>query len=250
MTPEAVDRNVFAQYADKAEQKYTYENGIRMINLKEVTITAKPKSKYKSIYYDEPDYSFTEEDLDKLHLSTMEDFYNILRRAGIRIINGRIEIGGPKSFLLSASPFVLIDGFPASLDDINVSTIGQIDILKNASIFGMRGSNGAIIIYSKDWENLPPKVQPHVKFVTPLGYQKPVEFYSPKYDTPKARKNSAPDLRTTIYWQPVVRVDDTGKASFDFYTADSETTYTVILEGIASEGKIIHKEQKIARNAK
>jgi hypothetical protein len=254
VTQEAIDRNVFAQYTDKAEQKYTYENGIRMINLKEVTITAKPKSRYKSIYYDEPDHSFTEEDLEKLHLNTTEDIYNVLRRVpGIRIINNgkivEIQIRGQRSLLLNNSPIVLMDGFPVSIDDIPVQTIGQIDILKNASMFGMRGANGAIIFHSKEGKVPPRREQPHVKFVTPLGYQKPVEFYSPKYDTPKARENSAPDLRTTIYWQPVVQVDHKGKAFFDFYTADSETTYTVILEGITSEGKIIHKEQKIMGNA-
>ena len=250
MAPETIDRDVFTQYADKAEQKYTYENGRRMIQLSEVTVTATQKPKHESVYYGEPDYSFTEEDLDKLHLNTIEDIYDILRRVpGIRIINGRIEIGGPKGSRLNSSPLVLIDGFPGSFSDISPQLIGQIDILENASVFGMRGANGAIFIYTKDVKNRPPKEQPHVKFITPLGYQKPVEFYSPKYDTPEARKNSGSDLRTTIYWQPVVRGDNTGKASFDFYMADSETTYTVILEGITSEGKIIHSEQKIARNA-
>jgi hypothetical protein len=248
---EAIDRNVFARYVDKAEQKYAYENSMRMIHLREVTVSAKRKSRHESVYYNEPDYSFTEEDLDKLHPNTTEDLYDILRRVpGIRVVGGQIEIRGKNSLNLDNSPLILIDGFPGFLYEINVPNIAQIDILKNASIFGMRGSNGAIIIYTKEGKIPPSREQSHVKFVTPLGYQKPVEFYSPKYDTPEARENSEPDLRTTIYWQPVIRVDHTGKASFDFYTADSETTYTVILEGITSEGKIIHKEQKITRNAK
>ena len=83
-----------------------------------------------------------------------------------------------------------------------------------------------------------------------MGYQVPVEYYAPKYDTPQAIENPALDLRTTIHWQPNVQTDDAGKASFDFYTADSETTYTVTVEGVADNGAIIQKEGKIVRKVR
>jgi len=250
---EAIDRNVFAQYADKAEQKYTYEHGMRMIHLKEVTITAvaKRNPEYSSVYYETPDYSVTEADIDKSHPNTTEDIYNLLRRIpGVRIIGNHIEITPPNGSRLNRSPMIYVDGWPESITDIVPQNIAQIDVLKNASILGMRGANGAIFIYTKIGEARLPSEQPHVKFITPLGYQKPAAFYSPKYDIQKVRENSEPDLRTTISWKPDVEVNHSGKASFDFYTADSETTYTVILEGITSDGKIIHEEQKITRNDK
>ena len=78
-----------------------------------------------------------------------------------------------------------------------------------------------------------------------MGYQQPVEFYAPKYDTPEKRNAPVPDLRTTIYWQPVVHADEQGKASFEFYTADEQTSYTVIIEGLADDGSIIGKESKL-----
>ena len=56
-------------------------------------------------------------------------------------------------------------------------------------------------------------------------------------------------MRTTIYWKPDVLIDDKGNAKFDFYSADSKTSYRIILEGITSNGKIIYKEQKITREA-
>jgi len=249
---ERIDRNVFAQYTDKAEQKYTNEHGMREIYLKEVTITATAKRnpEYQSVYYSTPDYSVTEEDIDKSHPNTTEDIYNLLRRIpGVRIINNHIEITPPNGSRLKRSPIIYVDGWPESITDIIPQNIAQIDVLKNASILGMRGANGAIFIYTKKWEDRPPAEQPNVKFVTPLGYQKPAEFYSPKYDTQGTRENREPDLRTTIYWNPNVRIADKGNAKFDFYTADSETTYTIILEGITSNGKIIYKEQKITRDA-
>jgi len=252
VTEEAIDRNVFSQYVNKAEQKYTNENGMRMIQLKEVTITATAKRnpEYSSIYYETPDYSVTEEDIDKSHPNTTDDIYNLLRRIpGVRIINNHIEITPLNGSRLNRSPIIYVDGWPESISDIIPQNIAQIDVLKNASILGMRGANGAIFIYTRKGEIRLPTEQPHVKFVTPLGYQMPVEFYSPKYDTPEARENSELDLRTTIYWKPDVQTDDKGIAEFDFYTADSPSTYLVVIEGVTSDGKIIHKEQKIMRNA-
>ena len=83
------------------------------------------------------------------------------------------------------------------------------------------------------------------KTVQPLGYQQPAAFYAPKYDTPEKRIAPVTDLRTTIHWQPDVRTDSLGIAFFDFYTADTETSYTVVIEGITTDGKIIRQEGKL-----
>jgi len=77
----------------------------------------------------------------------------------------------------------------------------------------------------------------------PLGFQKPAEFYAPKYDTPT--QNTKPDLRTTIHWQPSLTTDETGTANFSFYTADTPGTYTVVIEGVTDDGKIVYKRDKI-----
>jgi uncharacterized protein YfaS (alpha-2-macroglobulin family) len=76
--------------------------------------------------------------------------------------------------------------------------------------------------------------------LTPLGYQLPVEFYSPKYDTQESIDNPKPDLRTTIYWNPNVVTDEEGNTKVDFYTADDPATYSVIIEGVSDDGKLIH----------
>ena len=78
----------------------------------------------------------------------------------------------------------------------------------------------------------------------PLGYQLPVEFYSPKYDTQEKIDDSKPDLRTTIYWKPNVMTDNEGNAKLDFYTADDSGTYSVVIEGVSEDGKLIHYQGK------
>ncbi len=251
MAQESIDKDIFTQYVSNAEQKYTNEHGLRTVHLEEVTVTARKiqRPEYQSVYYNEPDHSISEDYLDKVKPSTLNDIYSILKQVpGLRVVDGQIVIRGGNSFTLDNSPLLLIDDFPASMQDIVPQDIAKIDILKNASIFGMRGSNGAIIIYTKEAKDRPSKDQFNVKFITPLGYQKQMEFYAPKYDVQV--NNDMPDLRTTIHWQPVVQVDNTGKASFSFYTADSKTTYTVVIEGLSNDGKMIRKQEKILVNVK
>ena len=70
-----------------------------------------------------------------------------------------------------------------------------------------------------------------------LGYSDGMEFYSPIYDTPERTDNSHPDNRTTLYWNPYVQTDMTGKSFVEFYTNDREDTELEIsIEGITLNG--------------
>ena len=68
-----------------------------------------------------------------------------------------------------------------------------------------------------------------------LGYCVRKEFYVPEYDKPEVKENSTPDLRTTIYWNPVIHTGKNGKAEIGFYTADHTTSYSYVLEGIGND---------------
>ena len=125
--------------------------------------------------------------------------------------------------------------------------IAQIVILKgnDAGVFGVQGSGGAILINTK--RGIPNKPIPslHVQTISLLGYQRPAAFYAPKYDTPEKRLTPVPDLRTTIHWQPAVKTDPIGVASFEFYNADEQTSYTMTIEGLTEEGKIIFQKKTL-----
>ncbi|MCS2405434.1 hypothetical protein NXY31_12620 [Bacteroides salyersiae] len=70
----------------------------------------------------------------------------------------------------------------------------------------------------------------------PLGYQKPAEFYSPKYDVPDSLQADKTDFRTTVYWNPKIQTDSTGHAKVSFYTTDMKHDMEYILEGITENG--------------
>jgi len=249
-----IDSSQFSKYIDNVEQQYVYEHGVRMIHLPEVQVSAKQKSLKKSQYYDTPSSTITKEFIENfpapnilLLLSTIPGVavnYNYRTKEGtIPVI---IRGGG----LSDMSPVLLVDDVKWDLkdiDQINPSDIAQIDIIKGANIFGMQGGGGVISIFTKtidDYKNDDYNAL-NIKSISPLGYQQPVEFYAPKYDTLEKRNATVPDLRTTIYWQPVVQTDEQGEASFEFYTADESTSYTVVIEGLADDGSIIRKESKL-----
>jgi hypothetical protein len=264
---EKIDRNMFAKYADKAERKYTEENGMRMYFLSEVTVSAQQKKqRIESPFYFSktlpPSSTITADDIIKLPGATM--YLLLMRVPGVRVSSEdgvkirSIKIGPPVSVNFEPVPLIVIDDVTyaesnmerlvENLNMIQVNDIAQIDVLKGPEVatFGVRGAGGVICIYTKRGENSKIKdIQYNTQSLTPLGYQQPVEFYAPKYDTPEKRKASGFDLRTTIHWQPFVQMDNLGVASFEFYTADESTSYSVVIEGISNDGRIIRSESKL-----
>ncbi len=238
----------FREYIAKADQKYIYENGMRMHYLDEVTVKARRRvnDKYQSIYStSSPSATMSEEEIQKTGVTNIWD---LLRRfPGVRVTGyNDVSIRNSRS-----QPKVVIDDFEVDidyLDGISIFDIGRIDILKDPTEMVMLGgSGGAIVIMTKTGEAKFTKTQFNVQHITPLGYFKAQEFYSPKYETPVEKQNPQPDLRTTIFWSPCVQTDSTGKASFEFYTADGVSNYTYIIEGVTNNGKIIRQEGKIYR---
>jgi hypothetical protein len=114
-----------------------------------------------------------------------------------------------------------------------------------ASMYGARGSGpggGSIHIInirmrkSRDIAEMftTASQPPGLKIYKPEGYCVRKEFYTPAYDKPEIKQNPTPDLRTTIYWNPVVETNEAGETEVSFYTADQVTTYSYVLEGIGN----------------
>ena len=78
---------------------------------------------------------------------------------------------------------------------------------------------------------------PSVARVGYLSYAPDAKFYAPQYATPESRKIVNSDKRSTLYWEPNIRLNDKGEVGFSFYTADRPSTYTVVIEGITTDGK-------------
>ena len=76
----------------------------------------------------------------------------LLRRfSGVTIANNSITIRGASSLQGGASSaLVVIDGIPGgNIEAIAIDDIEEISVLKDASIYGSRGANGAIVIRTR-----------------------------------------------------------------------------------------------------
>jgi hypothetical protein len=135
-----------------------------------------------------------------------------------------------------------------NLNATNAADVESIEIFLNdplGTVDRMYNTRGVIVINTKKipkgekiskqalLDMLPKKYE--AKYM-PMGYSKEREFYSPKY-APNAAITSN-DLRTTIYWNPKIVTDESGKTSFEFFNADGKGTYKAVIEGIDKDGNI------------
>jgi len=120
----------------------------------------------------------------------------------------------------------------------------------SAAIFGSRGANGVIAVSLRKGAHIKSSKQFSLACVYPLGYQKPSQFYVPKYEVDSIYRDSKPDLRTTVYWNPSLTSDRPGHITARFPTADRENDYTVTLEGVLNDGEICRFTGNLRRKNK
>ena len=129
----------------------------------------------------------------------------------------------------------VIDAYPMS----EVISVSYLDKFESMAA-GMGSETGAIILHVKDINAREKFLINSMAEVVVPGYATPVEFYAPDY----AVKNdkSKKDNRTTIAWVPMLQSNSLGDASISFWTADRQSNYRVVIEGITSEGELLHNE--------
>ena len=170
------------------------------------------------------------------------------RVAGIIVRNGMVYSMRSMSFNGPIPMQLVVDGAywePEYLSSINPNDVESIEILKSgaySSLYGSRGGGGVLIINTKRGERNTNyrSYSPGITSYKPQGFYKSKVFYSPNYENP-AINLKIPDLRTTIYWNPNVVSDSTGKASVEFFNDDGTGNYKAVVEGININGTIGRK---------
>jgi hypothetical protein len=104
----------------------------------------------------------------------------------------------PPSFLEKGSPMVDIDYLPV----ISFTTYSK----------AYRGNPKGAIIFPFQ------------------GIYKAKEFYKPDYEN---NNSKIPDNRTTIYWNPEIKTDSTGKAKVSFYNSDLKGEALIRISGVS-----------------
>ncbi len=137
------------------------------------------------------------------------------------------------------APFYL-DGVPVDREfiaSLPASIIDKVEVVKIGAF--MSGGGPGVFFYLKRGEHqqLDRKDAIGMKSGRIMGYSMSRKFYSPAYETPAAEENKK-DFRSTIYWNPILRIDSTGVANASFYNSDLTGEVEVVVEGVAADGKL------------
>ncbi|MGO1723730.1 MAG: carboxypeptidase-like regulatory domain-containing protein, partial [Sphingobacterium sp.] len=149
----------------------------------------------------------------------------------------------PVQFFLNGMP---ID--EPSINSIQVSEIEAIEIFLRDDLGTVRNiyqNDGVVSIITKKEKKQPRMTLAEIESMLPksnvidfhpLGYVQERRFYEPKYETPESKNTN--DYRTTIYWNPDVRIDQNGEVELEFFNADGNGKYKVVVEGSDLSGNV------------
>ena len=153
-------------------------------------------------------------------------------------------------------PLYMIDGRRAEESEVkalSLDWVERIDVIENSAAMlslqtivefeskdskGMTVMNydyadGAISIILKDGAYN--KSAYHSATLKFSGYNEPRIFYSPKHHT-TLESDYKPDLRTTLFWEPNIKVKNNKELLLNYYNADNSSVIRVTVEGITSDG--------------
>ena len=172
------------------------------------------------------DFSFGLRDIESIGATCLHE---LLRRVpSVRVELGKCYVRGGTAVDGKRPAAIAIDGIFVNddydLDNIQMSDVERVDVFKGGStvIWGAIGGMGVISITTKKGDFKAASVLlTNTKTFTTLGYQIP-QSYTPNAHTP--------------VWLPSLR----GSSFRLLLPAEYRSNYRIIIEGVTSEGRIIH----------
>ncbi len=230
---------------------YTANDGktVNLEGLKPTSVEKTEKDPFRNrqgMIYSNPDYRIF---LDSIPQYYRDIFQYLYGAPGVVVTgfapNARAKIRGAQSFNSPTDPLYLLDGIERDetfVNNLNPLNILFIDVLKgtNATVYGSRGSTGAIALYSReagDFREVEDQELAGETMYRLAGYTPPREFYMPDYSNPPESEQMTPDFRSTIYWNPILTLES-GKSVDQFYTSDETGQFVIYSEGMTVDGKV------------
>ena len=166
--------------------------------------------------------------------------------AGLQISNSG---GTPSLSWRGGAPAVYLNEMQADvsmLASTPVSDIAYVKVFRPGESMAMGGGNGVIAVYTRKGGDA--KTDPTAKglsYVQLMGYSPVKEFYAPDYASFNER-HLKEDVRTTLYWNPAIYLDKSRKRyRIKFYNNDITKRFRIVLEGLNTQGKLIHVEKVV-----
>jgi TonB-dependent SusC/RagA subfamily outer membrane receptor len=221
----------------KAYRQEKYEKARVDYKKEQEELREQSKNELHGIYL-EPDFVLRSKDFPMGSHTILDVMKG--RIPGVNIYGDRVVIRGPTSLIGPSTPLYLIDGVPTydveMVKSIPVEQIDRVEVLKgpSAAIYGMRGANGVIAIYTKRGQYIRRGV---IEFDM-LGYSTPRTFYRPRY-TPV----DEPERNYTLVWEPVIITSPEGHATVVIDKPAIEGDYRFVIEGVSYMGHVGSHEE-------
>ena len=179
------------------------------------------------------DFSFGLRDIESIGATCLHE---LLRRVpSVRVELGKCYVRGGTAVDGKRPAAIAIDGIFVNddydLDNVQMSDVERVDVFKGGStvIWGAIGGMGVISITTKKGDFKAASVPlTNTKTFTTLGYQIP-QSYTPNAHTP--------------VWLPSLR----GSSFRLLLPAEYRSNYRIIVEGVTSEGRIIHYVEELGK---
>jgi hypothetical protein len=144
------------------------------------------------------------------------------------------------------APAVFLDQINTDVDmlaSVSVNDIAYVKVFRPPFMGGFNGSNGAIAIYTRKGNDAPAVPGKGLNSNNITGYTPAKQFYVPNY-TITDKRNEQRDVRTTLYWNPMVLLSPKKRTvSITFYNNDITQSFRVVIEGMSKDGRLAHVEQ-------
>lgn len=146
------------------------------------------------------------------------------------------------------TPLVLLDGIPVTdLCDIyplNSDDVYKIDVQSSRRVSGNMMYDGLVAIYTTPARSkaIDEKIRPELIQI-PHYYQGPT-FEQVKKKEVSDSTSKRPEFLNQLYWNPSFDGGQKSSRGFEFNTSDEEGEYVIDIQGVESNGSVIHYQRK------
>lgn len=196
-------------------------------------------------FYGKPDNELIMKDYITLPVM-QEVFFELITGVQLKAKRGvyKIRINDPLNNMpYEDGPGMFVDGVVVKdasvIAAIEPELVEKIDVVREKYYVGNYFFSGIVNVITKagDFSN---EVLPDYAIRIPYVVLDRVNsFQAPDYSSGDKKSNRIPDFRNTLYWNPSVKPDKTGKVKIEFWSSDVVTDYKVNIQGITEDGKII-----------
>ncbi len=139
---------------------------------------------------------------------------------------------------------ITLDGTSVAMDDLKTVNMKEVLFIKFLPRANPKGLP-TLAITSRQALDQAGILENKTGFTVITGYTPVREFYQPHYDN-KIEDFQATDFRSTLYWNPKLRLDKTHrKTSVVFYNNDISNKFRIVVEGMNQDGKLCRIEEII-----